>query len=130
MKSLFVEDEFTTRLILQSILDEFGEVHIAVNGREATEAVHLAHKEAAPYDLISLDVVMPEMNGQDALKAIRELEGHFKVTPSNRAKIIMTTALGDGKTIMAAFKDQCDGYLVKPIDKAKLLKYLSDFNLI
>ena len=130
MKSLIVEDEFTTRLILQNILNEYGEVHIAANGREAAEAVHLALKEKIPYDLITLDVVMPEMNGQEALKSIRDLEGHFETLPATGAKIIMTTALGDGKNIMAAFKEQCDGYLIKPVDKAKLLKYLQDFELI
>ncbi|MGE4344789.1 MAG: response regulator [Geoalkalibacter sp.] len=130
MKSLIVEDEFTTRLILQNILSQFGEVHIAVNGREATEAVRLAYRDSAPYRLIAMDVMMPEMNGQAALKAIRTLEHELAIDPAEVAKIIMTTALGDGKTIMTAFKDQCDGYLVKPIDKAKLLKYLDDFKLI
>ena len=130
MKSLIVEDEFTTRLILQNILNEYGEVHIAANGREAAEAVHLALKEKIPYDLITLDVVMPEMNGQEALKSIRDLEGHFEILPATGVKIIMTTALGDGKSIMAAFKEQCDGYLIKPVDKAKLVKYLQDFELI
>ena len=128
MKALIVEDEFTSRTILQKILSDFGEVHIAVNGREATEAVHLAHQEGQPYDLITLDVMMPEMNGQEALKAIRDLEGTFEVVPPHGAKIIMTTALGDGKSIMAAFKDQCDGYLVKPVEKKKLMKYLKEFS--
>lgn len=130
MKSLVVEDEFTTRTILQKILGDYGEVHIAVNGREATEAVHIAHQEGAPYDLISLDVLMPEMNGQEALKAIRDLEATFEIVPPHGAKIIMTTSLGDGKSIMAAFKGQCDGYLVKPIEKKKLIKYLDEFGLV
>ncbi|MBN2644462.1 MAG: response regulator [Desulfuromonadaceae bacterium] len=127
MKCLIVEDEFTSRLILQKILGAYGEVHIAANGREAVEAVEASLQQQAPYDLISLDVVMPEMNGREALKAIRELE---ELSGAPGSKIIMSTALGDGKTIMASFKAQCDGYLVKPIDKAKVLKYLEDFGLI
>ncbi len=130
MKSLIVEDEFTGRLILQKILGEYGEVHIAANGREAAEAVQLALEEKAPYDLITLDVMMPEMNGQEALKAIRDIEGTDRVQPAQGAKIIMTTSLGDGKSIMTAFKEQCDGYLVKPLERKKLMKYLEDFRLI
>jgi len=130
MKSLIVEDEFTGRLILQKILGQYGEVHIAANGREAAEAVQLALEEKAPYDLITLDVMMPEMNGQEALKAIRDIEGTDRVQPAQGAKIIMTTALGDGKSIMTAFKEQCDGYLVKPLERKKLMKYLEDFRLI
>ena len=130
MKSLIVEDEFTGRLILQKILGQYGEVHIAANGREAAEAVQLALEEKAPYDLITLDVMMPEMNGQEALKAIRDIEGTDRVQPAQGAKIIMTTSLGDGKSIMTAFKEQCDGYLVKPLERKKLMKYLEDFRLI
>ncbi len=128
MKFLIVEDEFTTRLILQKLLGEHGEVHIAVNGREATEAVKASLEDKQPYHLITLDVVMPEMDGYEALKSIRNLEAHFGVVHDNRARVIMTTSLGDGKSIMAAFKEQCDGYLVKPIDRAELMKYLKEIH--
>lgn len=131
MNSLVVEDEFTSRLVLQKILGEHGEVHIAANGKEAVEAVFLSHKEGGtPYDLIALDIMMPEMDGNEALKKIREIEEAFKVVPGEGAKIIMISSLGGGKNIMSAFKDQCDGYLVKPIDKEKLLKNLQKLNLI
>jgi len=126
MKFLVVEDEFTTRLILQKILGEYGEVHIAVNGREAVEAVKNSLQNNEPYNLITLDVIMPEMDGHEALKSIRNLEAHFEVTHANRARVIMSTALGDGKSIMSAFKEQCDGYLVKPIDRAEVMKYLKE----
>lgn len=130
MKSLIVEDEFTTRLILQKILQQYGEVHIAANGKEAAEAVHIAYNDGIPYDLITLDVLMPEMNGQEALKAIRDIEGNFEIMAAQGAKVIMLTALADGKSIMSAFKDQADGYLVKPVDKSKLLKQLESLDLI
>ncbi|WP_321391542.1 response regulator [uncultured Desulfuromusa sp.] len=130
MKSLVVEDEFTSRLVLQKLLGEYGEVHIASNGQEAVEAVHLSHKEGAPYNLIALDIMMPGMNGTEALRKIREIEEVLSIAPGEGVKIIMTTSLGDGKSIMASFKDQCDGYLVKPIEKVKLLKYLQEFQLM
>jgi len=126
MKFLIVEDEFTTRLILQKILGEHGEVHVAVNGHEATEAVKSSLDNKEPYNLITLDVVMPEMDGHEALKSIRNLEADYGVVHSDRARVIMTTSLGDGKSIMTAFKEQCDGYLVKPIDRTELLKHLKD----
>ncbi len=130
MKTLIVDDEFTSRLLIQQILQEFGEIHIAVNGHEAVEAVTLAIDNGAPYDLIYLDIVMPVMNGGEALKQIRQLESAAGLIPPHSARIIIGTGLSDGKTIMAAFREQCDAYLVKPIERAKLLKYLHDFNLI
>ena len=128
-KTLVVEDEFTGRLLLQMTLEKYGEVHIAVNGKEAVEAVHLAIELEAPYDLICLDMKMPEMNGHEALKAIRELESAAGISDQG-AKIIMTTSVNDGKSIMSAFKEQCDGYMVKPVDRKKLLQHLRDFKLI
>jgi two-component system chemotaxis response regulator CheY len=128
MKTLIVEDEFTSRLLLQQTLLEYGEVHIAANGREAVEAVTAAIRADNPYDLIYLDIMMPEMNGQEALREIRriEKEAGFQCSPPG-ARIIMATAMGDGKNVMAAFREQCDAYLVKPIDRAKLLQHLNDF---
>jgi two-component system chemotaxis response regulator CheY len=44
-------------------------------------------------------------------------------------KILMTTALNDVENVQAALRERCDGYLIKPVDKAKLLKYLREFGL-
>ena len=74
MKSLIVEDDFTSRLLLQEYLKVYGIPHIAVNGREAVEAVRLALEARDHYNLICLDIMMPEMDGQQALREIRALE--------------------------------------------------------
>jgi len=130
MKTLIVEDDFTSRLLLQGILQSYGPCHISVNGREAVEAVGLALSAKEPYNLICLDIMMPEMDGQAALKKIRALEDEASIVASEGAKIIMTTALDDKKNIMSAFREQCDMYLVKPIDKDKLIEDLKSLSLI
>ena len=73
-KQLLAEDDFTSRLLLQEILKLYGTPHIAVNGREAVEAVRAALKTHEPYDLICLDIMMPEMNGLQVLSEIRLME--------------------------------------------------------
>ncbi len=130
MKTLVVEDDFTSRLLLQEILQEYGEVHIAVNGKEAVQAVELAIERGTPYSLICLDIMMPEMDGQAALQAIRNLEERAAATKIAPAKILMTSALGDKKSVMAAFREQCDGYIVKPLDVGKLIETIKSFGLI
>ena len=128
MKTLIVEDDFTSRLLLQELLKGYGPSHVAVNGREAVEAVGTALKTGEPYDLICLDIMMPEMDGQEALKQIRQMEeraGHHRVT-----KIIMTTALADKDNVVEAARSHCDYFLVKPIEKAKLLEELRKLKLI
>ncbi len=130
MKILIVEDDFTSRLLLQTILSAYGECHIAVNGKEAIDAFALALEEGKPYQLICLDVMMPEVDGMEALKKIRSLEEEMGINSSAGVKIIMTTALGDPKNVIGAFKSLCDAYLVKPVNKSKLLDYLRSFGLI
>ncbi len=129
MKTLITEDDFTSRRLLQEFLRPYGPAHIAVNGKEAVEAVHTSLEAGEPYDLICLDVMMPEMDGQTALRRIRQMEEKAGVG-MDFAKILMTTALGDKDNILEAFAEQCDGYLVKPIRKDLLLQELLKLGLI
>jgi len=130
MKTLIVEDDFTSRLLLQELLKGYGPSHVAVNGKEAVEATRLALEAGEPYDLICLDIMMPEMDGQQALRNIRAQEEARGIISSNGAKIVMTTALGDLKNVSAAYSGLCDGYLTKPIQKAKLLEELRKLGLM
>ncbi len=130
MKSLVVEDEFTSRLILLEILKSYGPCHVAMNGREALEAVRAALEARDPYDLICLDIMMPEMDGQEALQRIREEEENRGIPSTRGAKILMTTSLKDIKNVSKAFYSLCDGYLTKPIQKEKLLEELRKLGVI
>jgi two-component system, chemotaxis family, chemotaxis protein CheY len=129
MKTLIVEDDFTSRLFLQTILSRYGECHIAVNGKEAVEACRSAGEGGQRYDLICMDIMMPEMDGLTAMRAIREQEAAAGIFTKG-AKIIMTTALGDIKDVSAAFQELCDSYIMKPINARKLLQDLKGFGLI
>lgn len=131
MKILIAEDDFTSRLLLQEMLKRYGLSHIAVTGKEAVAAVQLAFKMNNHYDLICLDVMMPEMDGHDALKAIRMIEDERGLTNRHqRAKVIMTTSLSDKANVIKANENQCDYYLIKPYDIVKLQQALSKLRLI
>lgn len=131
MKTLIVEDDFTSRLIIHEILKQYGPAHIAVNGKEAVEASGAALEEGKPYELICLDILMPEMDGKESLKRIRaQEEAKGILSADKRVKIIMLTALDDIKNMNASFRELADAYLVKPIDKAKMLDELRKLKLI
>jgi len=131
MRVLVVEDDFTSRRILQKILVPYGEVDIAVNGLEAVEAFAQALQDEHRYDLVCMDIMMPEMDGQAALKEIRSLEKDRGISPADEAKIIMTTALDDPKNVVEAYyKGGATSYVPKPIDKHMLLHLIKTLGLI
>jgi two-component system chemotaxis response regulator CheY len=130
MKTLIVEDDFTSRLLLQSFLALYGECHIAVNGKEAVDAFRLAADCGSPYDLVCMDILMPEMDGNEAVKQVRALEEERGVLSSRGAKIVMTSAVTDPREVCESFKGLCDYYLFKPIDAGRLLGYLKEMRLV
>jgi len=129
MRALIVEDEFLSRKVLRSFLMTLFEVEIVVNGREAVEAFKLAHTEEQPYDLILMDIMMPEVDGIEALHRIRTLEEKEALTP--KVKVIMTTALDDPQTVIKSFYEgEASAYIVKPVAKDKLFKELEKLGLL
>ena len=130
MRTLIVEDDFTSRLLLQSFLSQYGECHIAVNGKEAVAAFRAARESRRPYDLVCMDIMMPEMDGQTAVREIRAFEEAGGTLSTEGVKIIMTTALDDVKNVVESFKALCDAYLFKPIDMEMLLGHLRDLHLV
>lgn len=130
LKILIAEDDFTSRFLLQELLKPYGITYVAINGREALEAFRISLEMNEPYDLICLDIMMPEMNGQEVLQKLRDLETTKGILLNEGSKIMMTTALHDYKNVSAAYNSFCNAYLTKPIDKRKLLEELRKMNLI
>lgn len=131
MKTLIVEDDFLARALLTTLLSEYGECHIAVNGREALEAMERAFDEKDPYDLICMDIKMPVMDGQQTLVELRKMEEERLIPLADATKVIMVTAVDDSKNMMKAIRQgQCEAYLTKPLDKGKLIEHLKKLNLI
>ena len=114
LKTLIVEDDFTSRLLLQELLNTYGQSHVTVNGREAVEAVDAALETDEPYDLICLDIMMPGVDGVEVCRRIRKIE------TSIPTYIILLTELGSKKDIIKGLEAGADDYITKPFDKDEL----------
>ena len=93
MKILLAEDDFVTRKFMVNFLSKYGECDVTVDGMEAVDAFMMALEDGEPYDLICLDIMMPVMDGYQALVGIRNLEKERNVPEDQAVKVIMTTAL-------------------------------------
>ncbi|MCO4783038.1 MAG: response regulator [Candidatus Cloacimonetes bacterium] len=130
MKILAVDDNFVNRRLLQKIVIGYGDVDHASDGIDAVAAITMSIEEQDPYDLVLLDVLMPNMDGIEVLQSIRSLEKLNGISPSNGVKIIMVTASSSVKHVMTAFREGCESYITKPITKDKVLNEMIKLKLI
>jgi CheY-like chemotaxis protein len=115
MRILFVDDLPDTRELFKIALSLHGHtVHLASNGLEAVAAV----ENQQAFNVIIMDIEMPEMNGWDAVRAIRALPAGEGVP------IIMFTAYGNGVTLTLAQQVGANSVLHKPISPQDLISHV------
>ena len=108
---LIVDDALFMRMMIRDILskDGFDVVGEAENGVEAVERF----KEMRP-DLVTMDIVMPEMDGIEAVKQI------MKIDPD--AKILMCSAMGQQALVVEAIQAGAKDFVVKPFQPSRVLE--------
>ncbi len=128
MRILVVDDELVSRKKMAKIIMEFGKVDSVKNGKAAVSAVKTALEEWKLYDLITLDVSMPDISGTKVLASIRELETQRGLEDDERAKILMVTSHSDTETVKACV-GKCDGYVIKPFNKEVMIEKMTKIGL-
>lgn len=119
-KVLIIEDEqFISELYVRALAKAGYDVHVVIDGEQA-----LAEAQTNTYDVILLDIMLPNMTGTEILRRLRDV----KETPNLRAKVIITTNLELDDAGRAAIEAQADGYIVKaevtPKEMAQFLDQL------
>lgn len=130
MKILLAEDDFATRKYMVNMLMKYGECDVAVDGIEAIDAFVMALEDGAPYDLICLDIMMPLMDGYQALASIRKLEEEQHISADKAVKVIITTALKEQRNVKMAYELGCSVYSGKPIEPETFEAELKKMNLL
>lgn len=106
------DSQFVIKHLTQIFLSrDFEVVGFAENGKEGIE---LIKKLKGQIDLVTLDITMPEIDGLQVLKEIRQIDPNIIV--------VMVTALGTAEAVKEAIKLGAKGYIVKPIDREKVIE--------
>ncbi len=110
-KSVLVVDDtqFMRKMLRDMLSDQYEVVGEAKNGKEGVEMV-----EDQKPDLVTMDVIMPEMDGLEALSKIKE--------KNPDQKVIMVTSVGQNEKVTEAMKKGAEGYIIKPFDKEGVLE--------
>jgi two-component system chemotaxis response regulator CheY len=124
MKILVVDDEVASRTKLQTIMETIGECVAVKSGQVAMAAFKEAQEKGAPFDLVTLDIDMPEMDGTETLYNIREIEKEMNVPEQKQAKILMVTSHSGKDTVITSIQAGCNDYLVKPFKKEVITEKL------
>ncbi|OAF00751.1 hybrid sensor histidine kinase/response regulator [Bradyrhizobium centrolobii] len=115
---LVAEDNEINALLMRSLLTKLGHrVVIAVHGEAALESWLAAASAGTPYDLVLMDIQMPQLDGIEASKRIR---AHEASAGGRHTPILALTANTLVEDRYACFEAGMDGFLIKPLDREKL----------
>jgi len=127
VRFLIIEDDFVSITKLKTILVKYAECDIATNAGQAFEMVTKKIKDGDNYDLLLVDINLPDMNGLELVKTInmKEASVHGK-----RSYKIVVTAEGNMFNVKRAAENKCDSFLVKPTRKEVLIEKLVSMGII
>lgn len=130
LKALIVEDVHFIGLILQRVITPYGFCEFAASGIEAVEKYTRAFTENDPFNLICLDILLPEMDGFEVLRSIRHFEDGIGLPQDLKVKIIVISTFNDKNTVSKARRAGCDRYISKPFSMKKVLEEIQLLGLI
>jgi CheY-like chemotaxis protein len=120
---LVAEDNEINALLMRSLLTKLGHrVVIAIHGEAALESWLAASSADTPYDLVLMDIQMPQLDGIEATKRIR---AHEAATGGHHTPILALTANTLVEDRYACFEAGMNGFLIKPLDREKLEEALA-----
>lgn len=127
---LIVDDSASIREAFTAILSPLARCRTAVNGREAVDVVKECRSRGERFDLILMDIIMPEKDGLAAVKEIREFETAMGLTGKDATTIIIVTTISNpSRILLAQYECGADAYITKPFTEKTVLQTLSNNGL-
>jgi HD-like signal output (HDOD) protein len=130
MNILIVDDDFVSRTKMNTLLKDLGSCTGEESSPKALDHFRQALEQGKPFDLVTLDIHMPDMDGTEMLYRIREVEKGHNIPRSRRSKVFMVTAHSDKDSLITCMQAGCDGFIVKPFTRETVLSKLEAIGLI
>ena len=116
MRILIVDDEIVSRTKMDTLMRSFGECRTAENGRQAIALLEEAVSDGQAFDLVTLDINMPDMQGPEVLQHIRALETNRHIPENKRSCVVMVTSQSDKANVLSCIGAGCNDYITKPFN--------------
>lgn len=126
MRILVVDDEMVSRAKMQRLMQAMGDCQVAENGTQGIQMYSQAFDDGNAYELVLLDIEMPDMPGTQVLQHIRNKEKEG----SHQAAIIMVTAQSDEDNVLDCIQGGCNDYITKPFTKETIQQKLAKMGLV
>ncbi len=130
IRALIVEDVFLIQRVIERFIEPYGTFRVSNNGRSALKEYAEYFFNGDAFNLVCLDIYLPEVNGLEVLKHIRDFEKEIRLSEEERSKIIIISSVTHPGTIQQAYDLGCDYYITKPFSKDDILKALKKLKLI
>lgn len=125
MKILIVDDEQVSRKKLSKILETLGDCVAVEDGKQAIQAFKDAYYKGSAFDIVTMDIGLPEMDGNQIVNRLRAMEKEAIQPGEEPVKIIMVTSHSDKDTVLESISSGCDAFIVKPFDAETIIGKLS-----
>ncbi|HDY75399.1 MAG TPA: response regulator [Candidatus Marinimicrobia bacterium] len=116
MKILIVDDDQLSRRALKIILKKLGHCDTASGGLSALDLFRRAHFAQQPYNLLTLDYMMPGLHGPGLLLKIRGIEERVGIPEQKQVKVLMVTVQSDKDSVLKSASAGCHDYIIKPFN--------------
>jgi len=120
MRIMIVEDDLYSRKIMLKFMERYGTCSGVRDGLEAVAAFMEVAETDDYFGLVLLDIFMPNIDGIQTLRIIRDYEENKGISKDRRTVVVMMTAINDQKTIEDCESLGIGGYFTKPIDLNEL----------
>lgn len=125
-KILAIDDEFTALTKMKTLLSEYGQCEAATSGAQTMELVKTALADGKYFDLITIDIELPDIDGIALLSEILKEEEKYDC----QAVKIIVSAVSTTSNVCRAAKCNCDGFLVKPVKRQMLYEKLNNLGFV